>query len=57
MQNPIAKCDLFKTPESLEEIMEMIKGMSNEAEAYRMVVFTMNYAHSLVESAIKAEQE
>ena len=53
MQNPILRSGFFATPESMEELFERADLMSNKTEAYQMMVFTMNYCHSLVEREIE----
>jgi len=56
MDNPIIHTPIFKTPESLEELMDIAESMSNASEAYRMIAFTMNLCHHLVEEEIKSAQ-
>lgn len=48
MQNPIPHSTLFKTPASLEELQEIANTMSNASEAWRMMVFTLNFCHDIV---------
>ena len=48
MQNPIPQSSLFRTPASLDELQEIAESMSNKSEAWRMMVFTLNFCHSLV---------
>lgn len=55
MQNPIPKSDLFKTPESLEELQGIADSMHiNSSQAWMMLVFAMNYCHALVEKELAA---
>lgn len=49
MKNPIPLTSLFITPDSLEQLQHIAESMSNSSEAWRMMVFTMNYCHQLVE--------
>jgi len=49
MKNPIPLTSLFITPDSLEQLQAIAESMSNSSEAWRMMVFTMNYCHQLVE--------
>ena len=51
MTNPIPRSSLFMTPDSLEHLDEMIKGMSpkDRALAYRFTMHAFNLAHKLVE--------
>ena len=51
MLNPINRCGWFKTPKSMSELEDICKNMSNASEAHRMVIFTMNYCHWLVNEA------
>lgn len=56
MKNPLFKSSLFATPESFEELQEMIENYSNSAEkslAYQVAMFTMNLCHSLVEKELE----
>ena len=56
MKNPIIKSDLFKTPSSIEQLMEIAESMSNSSEAWRMMVFTLNYCHMMVREAIEQDE-
>ena len=59
MKNPLFKSSLFVTPESFEELQNMIEQYSNSSEkslAYQVSMFTMNLCHKLVEDKIH-EQE
>ena len=47
--NPLQNSNLFITPTSVEQLTEIADSMSNSSEAWRMMVFTMNYCHQLVE--------
>jgi len=51
--NPLQNSNLFITPTSIEQLTEIADGMSNSSEAWRMMVFTMNYCHQLVESEMR----
>lgn len=56
MKNPLFKSSLFATPESFEELQEMIENYSNSSEkslAYQVAMFTMNLCHSLVEKELE----
>lgn len=50
MQNPIPHSNLFATPDSLDEVMNFIKGMpeKEQAQAMTAVMFTLNWAHAQV---------
>ena len=52
MKNPIPSSSLFTTPDSAEQLQHMADSMSNSAEAWRMMVFTFNYCHQLVEEML-----
>jgi len=56
MKNPIIKSDLFKTPSSIDQLMEIAESMSNSSEAWRMMVFTLNYCHMMVREAIEQDE-
>ncbi len=59
MKNPLFKSSLFVTPESFEELQNMIEQYSNSSEkslAYQVSMFTMNLCHKIVEDEIH-EQE
>ena len=56
MKNPIIKSDLFKTPTSIEQLMEIAESMTNSKEAWMVMVFTLNYCHLMVEEEIKSAQ-
>ena len=56
MKNPIIKSDLFNTPKSIEQLMEIAETMSNSSEAWRMMVFTMNYCHMMVREELDREE-
>jgi len=51
--NPLQNSNLFITPTSIEQLTEIADSMSNSSEAWRMMVFTMNYCHQLVESEMR----
>jgi hypothetical protein len=48
MINPIHRSNLFETPMSAEELFAMTESMSNRAEAWQVLMFTMNYCHRIV---------
>lgn len=56
MKNPISRTGWFITPKSEAHLIELCKGMSNASEAQRMVIFTMNYCHHLVQEALEKEE-
>ena len=56
MKNPIIKSDLFKTPTSIEQLMEIAESMTNSSEAWQVMVFTLNYCYLMVEEEIKSTQ-
>ena len=47
--NPLHNTPLFITPDTQEELIGIADSMSNSSEAWRMMVFTMNYCHQMVE--------
>ena len=53
--NPLQSSNLFITPTSVEQLTEIADSMSNSSEAWRMIVFTMNYCHQLVESEARRD--
>jgi len=53
--NPLQNSNLFITPTSVEQLTEIADAMSNSSEAWRMMVFTMNYCHQLVESEMRKD--
>jgi hypothetical protein len=53
--NPLHNSNLFITPTSVEQLTEIADSMSNSSEAWRMMVFTMNYCHQLVESEMRRD--
>ena len=53
--NPLQNSNLFITPTSVEQLTEIADSMSNSSEAWRMMVFTMNYCHQLVESEARRD--
>ena len=53
MENPIPHTGWFITPKSKEHLIELCKSMSNASEAQRMMIFTMNYCHYLVQEVIE----
>ena len=55
MKNPITRTGWFITPKSEAHLIELCKSMSNAAEAQRMMIFTMNYCHQLVDKMLNPE--
>jgi TPP-dependent indolepyruvate ferredoxin oxidoreductase alpha subunit len=53
--NPLQNSNLFITPTTVEQLTEIADSMSNSSEAWRMMVFTMNYCHQLVESEMRRD--
>ena len=53
--NPLQNSNLFITPTSVEQLTEIADSMSNSSEAWRMMVFTMNYCHQLVEREVQRD--
>ena len=53
--NPLQNSNLFITPTSIDQLQEIADSMSNSSEAWRMMVFTMNYCHQLVESEMRRD--
>ena len=51
--NPIQPSNLFITPTSEQQLADIAFSMSNKSEAWRMMMFTMNYCHQLVENECK----
>ena len=56
MKNPIPHTGWFITPKSQEHLIELCKSMSNASEAQRMMIFTMNYCHYLIQEVIEANE-
>ena len=56
MKNPIPLTSLFITPDSLEQLQHIAESMSNSSEAWRMMVFTLNYCHMMVREAIEQDE-
>lgn len=52
MKNPIERTGWFKTPKSPEELIDICKNMKDASEAQRVMIFTMNYCHWLVEQEL-----
>jgi hypothetical protein len=52
MKNPIIYCDFFTTPKTLDELMSIAESMTNSSEAYRMMVFTLNFCHAAVQEQL-----
>jgi hypothetical protein len=58
MKNPLFKSSLVVTPESFEELQNMIEQYSNSSEkclAYQVSMFTINLCHKLVEQELQNE--
>ena len=55
MKNPIPLTSLFITPDSLEQLQAIAESMSNSSEAWRMMVFTMNYCRKLVQDELDSQ--
>jgi hypothetical protein len=57
MSNPIPTNNLFTTPDDMAHLIEIVEGMDNVAQAYQVLMFTMNYCHKMVEHdrAVNAE--
>lgn len=53
MQNPVPRSPLFATPVSLEALDAHIQRLpkKEQAEAYRVMMMTLNLAHHMVEAA------
>jgi TPP-dependent indolepyruvate ferredoxin oxidoreductase alpha subunit len=56
MKNPIVCSALFKTPSSIEQLMEIAETMSNSSEAWLMMTFTLNYCHMMVREELDREE-
>jgi hypothetical protein len=56
MKNPIEKHNLFVTPSGLDALVEIVEGMDNVAQAYQVMMFTMNHCHRLVQVAIDEDE-
>ena len=52
MRNPIQRTGWFKTPKSLDELYNICKNMKDASEAQRVMIFTMNYCHWLIEQEL-----
>jgi hypothetical protein len=58
MKNPLFSSSLFVTPDSFEDLENMIEQYSNSSEkslAYQVSMFTMNLCHKLVQEQIDIE--
>jgi hypothetical protein len=53
MKNPIDHSSLFITPTSVDQLIGIADSMSNSSEAWRMMVFTMNYCYYLVQREMR----
>ena len=51
MINPIPKCELWNTPETLDQLDQMIQNLPTlqRALVYNHVMMTLNLCHKLVE--------
>jgi hypothetical protein len=57
--NPLFNSSLFITPESFDELQDMIDGYIDPSEkslAYQVAMFTMNLCHRLVEKELEKDQ-
>lgn len=57
MKNPIQKHNLFVTPSGLDALIEIVEGMDNVAQAFQVMMFTMNHCHRLVQVAIDEDED
>ena len=55
MRNPIIGTSLFITPDSIDHLEQLAESMTNSAEAWRMVMFTMNYCRKLVQDELDSQ--
>lgn len=51
--NPLQNSTLFITPKTVQDLTDIADSMSNSSEAWRMMVFTMNYCHYLVQREMR----
>lgn len=56
MNNPIPRVDFFRTPESFNELAAYAADTANESESLRMVYFTLNYCHALIQAELLATE-
>jgi len=56
MRNPIIGTSLFITPDSIDHLEQLAESMTNSAEAWRMVMFTMNYCRKLVQEELDRKE-
>jgi len=56
MKNPLVRTPLFMTPTSIEQLQDIAESMSNSSEAWRMMVFTLNYCHQQVQDELDREE-
>jgi hypothetical protein len=56
MKNPIQNSSLFITPKSVDQLTGIADSMTNSSEAWRMMVFTMNYCYYLVQQELEADE-
>lgn len=57
MDNPFPNSKLFVTPASIEELTDIADNMSKPAEAWRMMVLVLNYAHAEWEREVKGRED
>ena len=55
MENPITKYNICVTPLSEEHLTQLVESMSNRAEAWQVLMFTMNYCHRIVRDELMKE--
>jgi hypothetical protein len=57
MKNPLFSSSLFVTPDSFEDLQNMIESYSpsEKSLAYQVSMFTMNLCHKLVQEQIDIE--
>jgi hypothetical protein len=58
MKNPLFQSNMFVTPDSIEELYDMIDRYSGNEKsiAYMVCMFTMNLCHNLVEKELNSEK-
>jgi hypothetical protein len=55
MENPITKYNICVTPLSEAHLTQLVESMSNRAEAWQVLMFTMNYCHRIVRDELMKE--
>lgn len=55
MQNPIQKFPICFTPISEVDLTWRLEAMSNRAEAWQVMMLTMNYCHKLVREELEKQ--